>query len=294
MLFFLGKGEEIGEYLVQHPKISIISFTGSFEVGAQIIKKAGQISQDQKDIKKCIVEMGGKNAIVIDSSADMDEAISGVLSSAFGFQGQKCSACSRVIVLEDVYKNFMKRFLPAVESLVIGKPENPQSNIGPLIDENSFKRIKNFIRQEKSQKLFESSFKTENSSWFCPPIVYLTDKGDSALMKEELFAPVLAVFKVKDLESAIRQVNISRFGLTTAFYSRHPSHIEKFKNLGRSRKSLYQQKLYWSFGQAPSFWRKKNVRLGKQSWRAGIFKAVFTYKNHHRKQHEKRICSRTL
>ena len=232
--FLPGRGEEIGEYLVQHPKISIISFTGSFEVGAQIIKKAGHISRDQKDIKKCIIEMGGKNAIVIDNSADLDEAISGVLSSAFGFQGQKCSACSRVIVLEDVYKHFMKRFLPAVESLVIGQPENPQSSIGPLIDEKAFKRIKNFISQEKSQKLFESSFKAENSSWFCPPIVYLTDKEDSTLMQEELFAPVLAVFKVKDLESAIRQVNTSRFGLTTAFYSRHPAHIEKFKSLAEA------------------------------------------------------------
>lgn len=173
--------------------------------------------------------MGGKNAIVIDSSADLDEAIKGVLTSAFGFQGQKCSACSRVIVLEDIYENFIKRFLPAVKSLVMDNPENPHSSLGPLIDESSFKRIKNFIEREQSQKLFEGSFKGADKAWFCPPIVYLTDEEDSALMQEELFAPVLAVFKVKNLDSAIKQTNRTRFGLTTAFYSRHPGHIEKFK-----------------------------------------------------------------
>ncbi len=229
--FLPGNGEDIGEYLVQHPQVSIISFTGSFEVGAQIIKKTSYISKDQKDIKKCIVEMGGKNAIVIDSSADLDEAVSGVLSSAFGFQGQKCSACSCVIVLEDVYENFIQRFLPAVDSLIIGPPEDSKTSIGPLVDESAFNRIKKFKAGEKSHKLFEGSFNETEKAWFCPPIVYLTDQKDSALMQEEFFAPVLAVFKVKDLDSAIDQVNSTRFGLTTAIYSRHPEHIKKFKSL---------------------------------------------------------------
>lgn len=229
--FLPGKGEEIGAYLVQHPKVSIISFTGSFEVGSQIIKQSGQIAENQKDIKKCIVEMGGKNAIVIDNSADLDEAIDGVLTSAFAFQGQKCSACSRVIVLEDIYENFMKRFVPAVESLVIAQAKDPSTSLGPLIDENSFKRIKKFTEQEKSHKLFKSSFEPAGSSWLCPPIVYLADSSQSSLMQEELFAPVLAVFKVKDLDEAIEQTNNTRYGLTSAFYSRHPGHIEKFKSL---------------------------------------------------------------
>ena len=153
--FLPGRGEEIGDYLVQHPKVSIISFTGSFEVGSQIIKKAGQISKNQKDIKRSFIEMGGKNAIVIDSSADLDEAINGVLVSAFGFQGQKCSASSRVIILEDVYEKFIERFLPSVKSLIMGRPENPEVSLGPLIDESSFQRIKNFIGQETSQKLLK-------------------------------------------------------------------------------------------------------------------------------------------
>ena len=229
--FLPGRGEEIGDYLVSHPKVSIVSFTGSFEVGAQIIKKAGQISKNQKDIKKCIVEMGGKNTIAVDSSADLDEAIHGILDSAFGFQGQKCSACSRVVVVEDVYKNFTKRFIPAVQSLIISSSEKPEVSLGPLVDESAFKRINNFIEQEKSKKLFEGSFEKSHSSWIHPPVVYLAEDENADLMQKELFAPVLAIFKVKNLDEAIKQVNKTAFGLTAGFYSRQPSHIEKFKSL---------------------------------------------------------------
>ena len=227
--FLPGKGEEVGDYLVKHPKISLISFTGSFEVGSQIIKSASSISKTQKDIKKCIVEMGGKNAIVVDSSADLDEAVSGVLHSAFGFQGQKCSSASRVIILEDIYEKFIQRFLPAVESLVISSPEDPSSSLGPLIDKDSFDRIRSFIKKSDSLKLFSADFKS--SAYFCPPIVYLSDCLDSDLMQEEFFAPILACYKVKNLEEAIRAVNQTKFGLTAGLYSRHPGHIESFKSL---------------------------------------------------------------
>ena len=227
--FLPGKGEEVGDYLVKHPKISLISFTGSFEVGSQIIKSARSISKEQKNIKKCVVEMGGKNAIVIDSSADLDEAVSGVLQSAFGFQGQKCSAGSRVILLEDVYEKFIQRFLPAVESLVVTNPEDPSASLGPLIDKDSFEKIQHFIKRETSLKLFPAVFKTKLG--FCAPVVYLSDSLDSDLMQEELFAPILACYKVKSFEEAIKAVNQTRFGLTSALYSRHPGHIEKFKSL---------------------------------------------------------------
>ncbi|MCZ0931848.1 MAG: proline dehydrogenase family protein [Oligoflexia bacterium] len=227
--FLPGKGEEAGDYLVKHPKVSLLSFTGSFEVGSQIIKKSSHISKEQKNIKKCIVEMGGKNAIVIDSSADLDEAVSGVLQSAFAFQGQKCSAVSRVIILEDAYEKFMSRFLPAVKSLVMADPEDPSASLGPLVDRDSFERIQNFIKKEDSLKLFSSDFK--NSAYFFPPVVYLSDRLDSDLMQEELFAPILACYKVKNLEEAVKAVNQTQFGLTAGLYSRHPGHIEKFKSL---------------------------------------------------------------
>ena len=226
--FLPGQGEEVGDYLVKHPKVSLISFTGSFEVGRQILNKASAISKDQKNIKKCIVEMGGKNAIVIDSSADLDEAVSGVLHSAFAFQGQKCSACSRVIVLEDIYEKFIQRFLPAVKSLVIENPEDPSSSLGPLIDKLSFDRVKSFLKKESSLKLYSSDFKS--SAYFFPPLVYLSKDIDSPLMQEEFFAPVLAIYKTKNLDLAIQAVNQTKFGLTAGFYSRHPEHIEKFKS----------------------------------------------------------------
>ena len=229
--FLPGEGEEIGAYLAQHPKISIISFTGSFKVGSQIIKNAGEIKENQKDIKKCVVEMGGKNAVIIDSSADLDEAVQGALISSFKYQGQKCSASSRIIVLEDVYEKFMERFLPALESLIIGPPENPSSSLGPLVDEDAFKRIQSFIQREKSAKLFEGHSQWTKQGWFCPPLVYLRDREDSDLWQKELFAPLLAVSKAKNLDSAIKQTNKTCFGLTAGFYSRHPGHIEKFKSL---------------------------------------------------------------
>ena len=226
--FLPGQGEKIGDYLVKHPKVSLISFTGSFEVGSQIIKNTSYISKEQKDIKKCIVEMGGKNAIVIDSSADLDEAVSGVLDSAFAFQGQKCSACSRLIILEDIYEKFIQRFLPAIESLVIINPEDPSSSLGPLIDKDSFERVKNFIKTESSFKLYSSSI--ESSAYFSSPLVYLSKNLDSNLMQEEFFAPILACYKVENLELAIQALNQTKFGLTAGFYSRHPGHIEKFKS----------------------------------------------------------------
>ena len=229
--FLPGRGEDVGAYLVKHPKVPTISFTGSFEVGSQIIQETKSISKKQKHIKRSIVEMGGKNAIVIDLSADLDEAISGILTSAFSFQGQKCSACSRVIIVEEVYNKFINRFLPAVASLIVGNPENPWTFLGPLVDEQSYKKIKNFVKTQilSAQKIYEGE--NLDGGWFIPPTVFLTDHADCPLMQEELFAPILTLLKVKNFEEAIQQANNTRYGLTAAIYSRQPSHIEKFKQL---------------------------------------------------------------
>ncbi|MBC6415253.1 MAG: bifunctional proline dehydrogenase/L-glutamate gamma-semialdehyde dehydrogenase [Bdellovibrionales bacterium] len=241
--FLPGKGEEVGKALVEHPKISIISFTGSFEVGEQIMKKAGSILQGQENIKRCVLEMGGKNAIVVDSSADLDLAIKGILQSSFVFQGQKCSACSRIVILEDIYDRFMKRFIPALESLIIGSSENPETTLGSVVDRKAYERIQNFIkRQEKfSENNNKSSLKQRllykdidkdfiKKSYFISPVLYLTSDRDSELMQKELFAPIVACFKVKTLKEAIQIVNHSSFGLTAGIYSRHPRHIEEFQS----------------------------------------------------------------
>ena len=237
--FLPGRGEETGAFLARHPKVSIVSFTGSFETGAQIIKEtaapaagffASGLSKGQKQIKKLVLEMGGKNAIIVDSSADLDEAIAGILSSAFGYQGQKCSACSRALVVEDIYDRFIERFLPAVESLISGLPERPESFIGPLIDKEAAEKVRSFLKSQKEtyQILYEG--KAPEGGWFLPPMALLAKDANSPLMQRELFAPVLGILKVKDLDEAIRQANNSRYGLTAGLYSRHPGHVEIFKN----------------------------------------------------------------
>ena len=247
--FLPGKGEEVGKALVEQPKISVISFTGSFEVGQQIMKKASSISQGQENIKRCILEMGGKNAIVVDSSADLDSAVSGVIQSAFGFQGQKCSACSRIIILQDIYDRFMARLIPALESLVIGSVEKPETSLGAVVDQQAFTRIQNFIKnnlidlksvksegqsfaQKKEGLLYPEVFdkKLAEKSYFIPPVLYLSSDADSELMQKELFAPVAACFKVRTIQEAVQIVNQTSFGLTAGLYSRHPGHIEDFKS----------------------------------------------------------------
>ena len=229
--FLPGEGEKVGAYLVQHPSVPLISFTGSFEVGSQIIKETKKISLEHKHIKKAIVEMGGKNAILVDTSADLDEAISGILTSAFSFQGQKCSACSRVLILEDIYPQFMERFLPAVKSLIVDDPQKPQTFLGPLIDQKAYQKIKDFIQKMQTspnvEKIYEGS--TLSQGWFISPTIFLTDQPHSPCMQEELFAPLLTCFKVKDFDQALQIANNTKYGLTSALYSRKPSHIQKYK-----------------------------------------------------------------
>ena len=232
LAFLPGPGEELGAQLVEHPQVPIISFTGSFEVGKKIIESTKKIRDKQKEFKTCVVEMGGKNAIVIDSSADLDVAVEGVLHSAFAFQGQKCSACSRLIILEDIYAHFMDRFLPAVASLELKNPEKPESFLGPLVDKPAFEKMKNFVEKERAQLLFPTDKQKifKESGYFMSPVVYLTDSLQSPLMQEELFAPVLACYKAVSIKQAFQVVNESLFALTAGLYSRHPGHIESFKS----------------------------------------------------------------
>ena len=230
--FLPGKGEEVGAYLVKHPRVPLISFTGSFEVGAQILKEQGQISKKQKEIKRCVVEMGGKNAIVIDESADLDEAIKGVLNSAFGFQGQKCSACSRLIIVDSVYDDFIKRFKPAVASLSMGEPEFPQFAIGPVIDEQAYNRLnslKKRIKESESEVIYESDSKTQQQGYFIPPFVFFVKDPNHFFMQEEAFGPFLACLKARDFNEACSLLNDSQYGLTAGLYSRHPGNIKKFQ-----------------------------------------------------------------
>ena len=272
--FLPGRGEEVGEALVEHPKVSIISFTGSLEVGQSIFNKISSLSKVQDNFKKAILEMGGKNAIVIDSSADLDLAVRGVTESAFGFQGQKCSACSRVIILEDIYEKFMSRWIPAIESLVIGEAEKPENSLGALVDEASAKRIKNFLQNQKESLIYSHPVEKEfaDQSHFIPPKLYLSAKPHSDLMQKELFAPIVACFKAATMEHAIEVLNQTQFGLTAGLYSRHPSHIELFKSEASAGNVYINRSCTGAIVKRHPFGGRKRSGLGGKAGQADYLK----------------------
>lgn len=225
-----GLGEEVGECLVNHPKTAMICFTGSKEVGLHILKQAAVVHPGQDHIKRCITELGGKNAIIVDSDADFDEAVAGVLYSAFGFQGQKCSACSRVIVLEENYDRFIERLIDAAASIHVGAAEDPESFMGPVIDVDAHKKILNYIEIGKQEATMAFQMeKVPNTGYFVPPTIFTNVQPTARIAKEEIFGPVLSVIKVKDLDEALAIANDTDFALTGAFYSRSPGNIEKVK-----------------------------------------------------------------
>ncbi|MDE0119634.1 MAG: proline dehydrogenase family protein [Bdellovibrionales bacterium] len=228
--FLPGKGEETGAYLVEQKETELIAFTGSKKVGCSILEKANQVSLRQNKLKKCIIEMGGKNAIIVDDSADLDIAVAGVLESAFEFQGQKCSACSRVLVEETIETLFTERLISAMESLIIGSAEKPESRIGPVIDSQAVKKINSYIEKGKqSTRLISKELNCPQEGYFISPVLFSQVPPDSSLLKEEIFGPVLVLISFKNLEEAIQIANNTEFALTGGFYSRSPSRIELVK-----------------------------------------------------------------
>ncbi|MEQ1875628.1 MAG: L-glutamate gamma-semialdehyde dehydrogenase [Bdellovibrionia bacterium] len=227
--FVPGLGEEVGEYLVNNPQISLIAFTGSKEVGLNILNKASQVPRGQNQVKRCIIEMGGKNAIIVDSDADLDEAVLGVMYSAFGFQGQKCSACSRVIVVKEIYERFLDRLVEATRSIKIAPSEDPSSYVGAVIDEAAQKKMLKTIDENRSK--FKIAFQGEvpSTGYFVPPTIFADVTPRSSLAQEEIFGPVLAVIKANNIEDAIEIANDTQFGLTGGIYSRSPATIEHVK-----------------------------------------------------------------
>ena len=225
-----GDGEVVGRALVAHKDINMICFTGSKEVGLEIYNKSSQIAPGQTSTKKCIIEMGGKNALIIDNDADLDQAIKGAVYSSFGFAGQKCSACSRLIVLQDVYDKFIKRLVEATESITQSNPENPNTYLGPVIDKEAFERINNTIELYKSKHKLAYQGTALSEGYFVPPTIFTDVDPNSELAQKEIFGPVVAVIKAKNLDEAIEFANSSEFALTGGIYSRNPGNIEKVKN----------------------------------------------------------------
>jgi RHH-type proline utilization regulon transcriptional repressor/proline dehydrogenase/delta 1-pyrroline-5-carboxylate dehydrogenase len=228
--FLPGKGRIIGAHLVDHKDVDLIAFTGSREVGLRIWESAGRTRPGQRELKRVVCEMGGKNAIIIDSDADLDEAIVDTIYSAFGYQGQKCSACSRVIVLEENYGRVMERLLSAAASLRVGNPEEPGITIGPVIDEAAYKRILDYIEIGKSEAtLAYQKGDIPDKGFFIPPTIFTRVDPNARIACEEIFGPVLSVIKVRDLDEAIAVANNTEFALTAGFFSRSPANIERAK-----------------------------------------------------------------
>jgi RHH-type proline utilization regulon transcriptional repressor/proline dehydrogenase/delta 1-pyrroline-5-carboxylate dehydrogenase len=227
--FVPGRGEVVGEYLTGHKDIDIISFTGSQQVGLHIVQKAAQTQVGQKAVKRCVIEMGGKNAIIVDSDADLDEAVTGVLYSAFGFQGQKCSACSRVVVLEGIYDRFIERLVEATRSIHVGFSEDPRSFMGPVVDLETATKIKGTIEKAKAQFKLSYMGTAPAEGYFVPPTIFQDVTPNSELAQEEIFGPVLAILKAKDIDHALEIANGTQYALTGGLYSRSPAHIQKVK-----------------------------------------------------------------
>jgi RHH-type transcriptional regulator, proline utilization regulon repressor / proline dehydrogenase / delta 1-pyrroline-5-carboxylate dehydrogenase len=225
--FIPGRGSVVGDYLVEHPTTDFILFTGSLEVGLGIVEKAGKTKPGQKGPKKVVIETGGKNAIIVDGDADLDQAVPGVVQSAFGFQGQKCSACSRAIILEACYDRFLERLTEAVKGITIGNPEDPKNFMGPVVDAAARGTINGYIEAGKRDGKVLVQVPVPDTGYFVPPTVFIDLPSDSKVVCEEIFGPVLSVIKVKDIDEALEVANSSIYALTGGFFSRSPANIEK-------------------------------------------------------------------
>lgn len=225
--FCPGRGSVMGDYLVEHPAISTIAFTGSMDVGLRIIEKAAKVHPGQDYCKRVIAEMGGKNAIIVDDDADLDEAVLGVAYSAFGFQGQKCSACSRVIVVDSIYERFTARLKEACESMKIGPAEDPANAMGPVVDASQQAKVREYaaLARQEGKVLVERGL--DAKGYFAPMVVVEGIRPEHRLAQEEIFGPVLSVMRAKSFDEAIKWAMSTRYALTGAVYSRSPRHLEK-------------------------------------------------------------------
>ncbi|MFH1017989.1 MAG: L-glutamate gamma-semialdehyde dehydrogenase [Pseudomonadota bacterium] len=228
--FLTGSGSQIGDPLVDHPKIRFISFTGSKEVGLRINERAAKPQPGQKWIKRVVAEMGGKDAIVVDLDADLDAAAAGIVASAFGFQGQKCSACSRAIIHEAVYDQLAEKIRKRTEALKVGPAVNGDTQMGPVVNESQFKTVLNYIEIGKKEgKLLTGGKTLSEDGYYIAPTVIGDVPPIARLSQEEIFGPVLALTKAKSFDDALEIANNTEYGLTGSVYAKSRESIEKAK-----------------------------------------------------------------
>jgi 1-pyrroline-5-carboxylate dehydrogenase len=224
-----GSGAQVGDYIVQHPMTRFIAFTGSKEVGLRINQHAAGVHDGQIWIKRAILEMGGKDSIIVDKDSNFDAAVKGVVLAAFGFQGQKCSACSRAIVHAGVYDKFVQAVVKETEKLQQGPPcKSKDIYMGPVVNEAACEKILDYIEIGKTEgDLVHGGMRGAGSGYFIQPTVFAGIAPDARLSQEEIFGPVLACIKAKDFDDALRIANNTEYGLTGAVYSTNRDRLTK-------------------------------------------------------------------
>ena len=223
-----GSGSAVGDVLVQHPKTRFIAFTGSRDVGLRINELAAKTQPGQLWIKRVIAEMGGKDAIVVDADCDLDKAVEGVLVSAFGYQGQKCSACSRAIVDAKVYEPFLDKLAQKAKTIRVGPADDPRNYMGPVISAGARKSILEYIEAGKKEgRLLSGGQAQEGDGYFIAPTIVADVDSKARIFQEEIFGPVLAVTKARDFQHALDLANDSQYGLTGAVFSNDSEHLRQ-------------------------------------------------------------------
>ncbi|HXF05633.1 MAG TPA: L-glutamate gamma-semialdehyde dehydrogenase [Blastocatellia bacterium] len=238
-----GSGAKVGDYLVTHPRTRFIAFTGSMEVGLRINELAAKTSPGQIWVKRVIAEMGGKNAIIVDSSADLDAAAEGIITSAYGYSGQKCSACSRAIFLEDVYDAGVEKVIERAKRITVGPTKDPNNWMGPVVSNSAYKSILQYIEIGRGEgKLLLGGHPLEElgRGWFIAPTIFGDVSPGARIAQEEIFGPVLACMRAKDFDEALAIANGTVYGLTGGVYSRNRAHLE------RARKEFHVGNLYFN------------------------------------------------
>ncbi|MCF7927204.1 MAG: L-glutamate gamma-semialdehyde dehydrogenase [Candidatus Izimaplasma sp.] len=229
--FIPGDGPAIGQYMVSHPKTRFVSFTGSKAVGITINEEAAKVRKGQKWLKRVVAEMGGKDAIVVDKDADLELASTEIVKSAFGFAGQKCSACSRVIAHKDIYDELLDLATKKTKQLEVGNPENQSAFVGPVTNQKAFDKISMYLEIGKKEgNITIGGTGSDKYGYFIEPTIIADCDPDARVMQEEIFGPVVSFTKVKDFDEAITVANNTDYGLTGAVFSQNRDHLEKARN----------------------------------------------------------------
>ncbi|HEX3559778.1 MAG TPA: L-glutamate gamma-semialdehyde dehydrogenase [Pyrinomonadaceae bacterium] len=238
--FMTGSGGEVGDTVVDHPQTRYVAFTGSKEIGLRIVERASKAHDGQIWIKRVVAEMGGKDAIIVDSDTDVDEAAASVVASAFGFQGQKCSACSRAIIVEGVYESVLQRIVEGTEKLKVGDPTEQATGVSAVINQKAFKTINDYIEKGKADggRIVAGGGSDGEQGFFVEPTVIADVKAGDRVEQEEIFGPVLACIRARDFDEALRIANDTEYGLTGSVYTNDREKLE------RARREFHVGNLY--------------------------------------------------